>query len=501
MVLAAMAASAELKLPSVFGDHMVLQQKSKVPVWGWADPGDEVTVAFNGQTRSTTADASGKWSVELKSMKHGGPFEMTVSADGESKVFKDVLIGEVWICSGQSNMQWTVAMAANPEKEIADGNHPGIRLFQVERVTAETPQADCKATWTACNSETVKDFSAVAYFFGRTVHQELNIPVGLIHTSWGGTPSEAWTSRGKLEATPLAKPILERWDAMVAEYPAARPVFDKAIGEWTEAARKAKEAGQPEPANKPQAPLAPDNPHRPASLYNAMIAPLVPYAFQGAIWYQGETNAGRAYQYREIFPAMIVDWRETWGGRNLPFLFVQLANFMVRKDEPGDSAWAELREAQTMTLGLKNTGMAVIIDIGEAEDIHPKNKQDVGRRLGLAALAETYKKKIEYSGPMYDSMKAKGNAIRVKFSHADGLTAQGGALKGFSVAGEDKKFVWADARIDGDTVIVSSASVADPVAVRYGWADNPEVTLYNAAGLPASPFRSDDWPGITVDAR
>ncbi len=501
MLLAAMAASAELKLPSVFGDHMVLQQKSKVPVWGWADPGDEVTVAFNGQTRRATTDASGEWSVELKSMKHGGPFEMTVSADGESKVFKDVLIGEVWICSGQSNMQWTVAMAGNPEKEIADGNHPGIRLFQVERVTAETPQADCKATWTACNSETIKDFSAVAYFFGRTVHQELDIPVGLIHTSWGGTPSEAWTSRAKLEATPLAKPILERWDAMVADYPAARPVFDKAIGEWNEAARKAKEAGQPEPANKPQAPLAPDNPHRPASLYNAMIAPLVPYAFQGAIWYQGETNAGRAYQYREIFPAMITDWRETWEAKKHPFLFVQLANFMARKDEPGDSAWAELREAQLMTLRLKDTGMAVIIDIGEAEDIHPKNKQDVGRRLGLAALAGTYKKKIEFSGPMYKSMKAKDNEIRVSFTHASGLEARGGALKGFAVAGEDKKFVWADARIEKNTVVVSASGVTIPVAVRYGWADNPDATLYNAAGLPASPFRTDDWPGITIDAR
>jgi len=342
----------------------------------------------------------------------------------------------------------------------------------------------------------------VAYFFGRELHKELNVPVGLIHTSWGGTPAEAWTRREVLEADADFAPILKRYDDAVAKYPQAMEQYKQKLAEWKQAVEKAKAEGK-KPPRRPRAPFGPGNPHAPAGLYNAMIAPLIPYGIQGAIWYQGESNAGRAYQYRTLFPAMIKNWRDDWGRGKFSFLFVQLANFMKTKPEPDESAWAELREAQSMTLALPNTGMAVIIDIGDAVDIHPKNKQDVGKRLALWPLAGIYGKKLVYSGPIYKSMKADGNSIILSFDHAGGgLVAKGdGQLKGFSIAGADRKFVWADAKIEGNTVVVSSEKVSDPVAVRYAWADNPVCNLYNKEGLPATPFRTDDWPGVTVDAR
>jgi sialate O-acetylesterase len=340
----------------------------------------------------------------------------------------------------------------------------------------------------------------VAYFFGRYLHKELNVPVGLIHTSWGGTPAEAWTRREVLEANPDCAPILKRYDDAVAKYPQAMKEYEQKLAEWKEAAQKAK-AESTNPPRRPGEPFGPGHPHSPAGLYNAMIAPLIPYGIAGAIWYQGESNAGRAYQYRTLFPDMIKNWRNDWGVGKFPFLFVQLANFMKTKPEPDESAWAELREAQTMTLALPNTGMAVIIDIGDADDIHPKNKQDVGKRLALWALANTYGKKLVYSGPIYKSMKVDGNSIVLSFDHVGGgLVAKGGEeLEGFAIAGSDKKFVWADARINGDTVIVSSDKVSEPVAVRYAWADNPVCNLYNKEELPASPFRTDEWPGVTAE--
>jgi sialate O-acetylesterase len=330
----------------------------------------------------------------------------------------------------------------------------------------------------------------------------LGVPVGMIHTSWGGTPSEAWTSREKLEETPEAKPILDRWENIVAKYPETLEAYNKTLEEWKKAADQAKKDGKDAPA-KPRAPLSPDHPHRPTSLYNAMIAPLVPYAIKGAIWYQGESNASRAYQYRTIFPAMIEDWREQWDQGKFPFLFVQLANFRERKEEPAESDWAELREAQVMTLDLKNTGMAVIIDIGEADNIHPKNKQDVGKRLAAWTLAKDYNRDVVPSGPLFRSARFRNGKATIKFDYDDGgLMAKGSELKGFAIAGPDRKFVWANAEITGrknKKVQVWSDKVPEPVAVRYGWADNPECTLYNEAGLPASPFRTDDWPGITIN--
>jgi len=494
------ACSAEVWMPSVFGDHMVLQEGMPVPVWGTAAAGETLSVSIDGHTSKARADAQGVWRVKLPKMGYGGPYRLTVSAASGTKTFSDVMVGEVWVASGQSNMQWPLSLARNAEKEIAAANFPGLRLFYVERKTATTPQRDCKATWTQTTPDTAKDFSAVAYFFGRELHQRRGVTVGMIHTSWGGTSAEAWTSRPSLEANKKFAPILTRWDGLVQGYPAARAAYEQAHAEWTKARDAATAAGTEVPA-EPRGPVAPDDPNRPANLYNGMIAPLLPYAIRGAIWYQGESNAGRAYQYRSLFPNMIQNWRDAWGEGDFPFLFVQLANYMERQAEPGESAWAELREAQTMTLSLPKTGMAVAIDIGDAKDIHPNNKQDVGQRLWYAAERVAYGNRgAEESGPLFASVTYSGGVARVRFSNARlGLkTMDSGPVKGFEIAGADYKFVWADARIDGDSVVVSSPAVKSPVAVRYGWADNPECTLYSGAGLPASPFRTDDRPGTTV---
>jgi sialate O-acetylesterase len=495
------AVYADVKLPAIIGDDMVLQQGGKVPIWGWADPGEEVMVgvSWNSMKWAVTADKDGKWLFRMNAPKAGGPYEMTLTGKN-SITIKNILVGEVWVCSGQSNMEFALRQANNAQQEIADANYPNIRLFTVRRKVAEKPQSDCEGNWSECIPETVPGFSAVGYFFGRDLYRQLKVPIGLIHTSWGGTPAEAWTRRGVLESDPDFAPILKRYDDAVARYPQARKEYEQKLAEWKQAVEKAKAEGTNSP-RRPGAPFGPGSPYEPAGLYNAMIAPLIPYGIQGAIWYQGESNAGRAYQYRKLFPDMIKNWREDWGEGQFPFLFVQLANFMKTKPEPGDSAWAELRETQLMTLSLPNTGMAVIIDIGEADDIHPKNKQDVGKRLALWALAKTYGKDIVYSGPIYKSMKVDDGKIVLSFDHVGGgLIAKGDEqLKGFAIAGSDRKFVWADAKIDGDTVVVSSDNVSEPIAVRYAWADNPVCNLYNKEDLPASPFRTDDWPGVTAE--
>ncbi len=460
--------------------------------------GEDVTVTIAGRQAQTTADENGKWAVSLKPLEYGGPFTLRVTGHN-SIVVRDVLVGEVWVCSGQSNMQMAVASVNNAKKEIAEADYPSIRLFTVPRRVAARPLSDTTGNWTACSPETVPGFSAVGYFFGRELHKALGVPVGLIHTSWGGTPAEAWTSRPALEAVGELKQLVDDLDKRIISYPKALADYHKAHAEWEKAAQKAKAEGAKVPP-EPKAPQDPNaSPWRPAGLFNGMISPLIPFAIRGAIWYQGESNASRAWQYRTLFPTMIRDWRKHWGQGDFPFLFVQLANFKARKSQPAESAWAELREAQLMTLALPNTGMAVIIDIGEANNIHPKNKQDVGKRLAAWALGTTYGKDVVISGPIYDSMTIEGNRIRMRFKHVDGgLVAKGGRLKGFAIAGEDRKFYWAHAKIDGDTVVVRSFRVPKPVAVRYAWADNPECNLYNAAGLPASPFRTDEWPGVTA---
>lgn len=490
------SARAEVRLPHVFGDNMVLQAHARVPVWGWADPGEEVHVLVGDQLKKTRADQDGRWRVDLAPLDYG-PVRFVV--EGNNRIeFKNVLVGEVWVCSGQSNMEWPVARAMNADKEIATANYPEIRLFKVAKVVADKPLEDTGGSWRVCSPETVRDFSAVGYFFARELHQRLGVPIGMIQSAWGGTPAEAWTSREALEADPELRPILERWDAILANYEQAQRRYEEALRRWREQAQAARQAGKPVPP-RPRPPRGPNHPHRPSGLYNGMICPIVPFAIKGVIWYQGESNASRAYQYRKLFRTMIRDWRRTWGQGDFPFLFVQLANFRQRRAEPGESDWAELREAQMMALQEPNTAMAVAIDIGEANNIHPRNKQEVGRRLALAALAIAYGQDVVYSGPLFDRMEIEGNKVRLHFKHVDGgLVAKGGELRGFAIAGPDRKFVWAKAVIEGDTVVVWSDEVPNPVAVRYGWADNPDCNLYNKAGLPASPFRTDDWPGITA---
>ncbi|HNS21969.1 MAG TPA: sialate O-acetylesterase [Sedimentisphaerales bacterium] len=500
--LAATNSHANIRLPAVIGDNMVLQAGDRAHLWGWADPNERIQVAISWRsfTWGIQADDQGRWEFQVIAPNVGGPYQITLKGKNTVTI-KNILAGQVWVGSGQSNMQMSVRSSANAEQEIADAKYSKIRLFTVERRVAETPQDDCKGQWVECSPQTVGDFSAVAYFFGRELHNQIKQPIGLIHTSWGGTPAEAWTSQARLEENPNFEPILTRYKQAVADYPQASAKYKEALAQWEEAAAKAKAEGKPAPGGRPNPPMGPGHYQSPTGLYNAMIAPLLGYTIAGAIWYQGESNAGRAYQYRDLFPTMIKCWWDDWGQGDFPFLFVQLANFMETKDQPGDSAWAELREAQLMTLDMPNTGMAVAIDIGDAKDIHPKNKQDVGKRLALWALANTYGHDVVYSGPLYERMEKSDGKIILHFRHCGGqLVAQGGGeLKGFAIAGEDRKFVWADARIEGDTVVVSSKEIATPVAVRYAWADNPVCNLFNKAGLPASPFRTDTWPGITVN--
>ncbi len=482
-LIAATTARADVKLPALISDGMVLQQGIDVPLWGWADEGESVTVEFQNQ-KVTAATKDGKWMVRLKPLKAGGPFTLTVS--GRNKIeLKNVLVGEVWICSGQSNMQWRLNQTDNAEAEIASAKYPMIRLFTVPRLEVGAPVTDVKAGWKECSPETVATFSAVGYYFGRDLHKARNVPIGLINNAVGGSPAESWTSNGVLNGD-------AEYKQFAAEYPKRMETNEKALAKYREDAEKAKAENKP-------APRPPGRPWMPSGLYNGMLAPLAPYAIKGAIWYQGESNATRAYQYRRLFPTMISNWRAIWGQGDFPFLFVQLAAFGPNGQKLGESDWAELREAQLMTLSASpKTGMALAIDVGDIGDIHPRNKQPVGARLALSARAVAYGEKIVHSGPVYKSMKIEGDKISLSFNHAGGgLEARGGELKGFIVAGDDQVWREAKAEIKGDHVIVSSPEVSKPLAVRYGWMRFPACNLYNREGLPATPFRTDDWPGVT----
>ncbi len=500
VLLVAPLALADVELASPFTDHMVIQREMAVPVWGWADADEKVTVTLGDQTKSTSACGKGKWSVKLDPVDAGGPYVLKVQGANKIEI-NDVLVGEVWVCSGQSNMAMSVASSANYPAEQAAANHPKIRMFGVARRTAAEPQEKCGGAWAVCSPTTVGGFSAAAYFFGRRLHKELGVPVGLINTSWGGTPVQAWTCLDVQKSMPELKPMLESWEQRIASYDpeAEKERYEKRLAVWKDKAAKAKEAGQ-KPPRRPRPPVAPDaSPHRPASLYNGMITPLAPYAIRGGIWYQGESNAGgggTAKLYGLQLQAMIVNWRNMWDQGDFQFIWVQLPNFRAPQTQPSEpSGWVTVCEEMKNSLSLVNTGMAVTIDIGEEKDIHPKNKQDVGKRLAQWALATTYKKDMVACGPLYKSMAKKGDKIVLQFDHTDGglVAKDGGPLKGFAIAGADRKFVWADAKIIGDTVVVSSPEVKDPVAVRYAWATNPIHGLLNKAGLPASLFRTDDW--------
>ncbi len=628
---------AEVRLPKIFSSNMVLQQGIEIPVWGWANAEEEVSVTFNGVSVRTQADANGKWLVRLPSQDYGGPFILTVQGTNQI-VFSNVLIGEVWICSGQSNMEWPLINAKNGEKEVTEANYPTIRLFSVPKRVAQFPEEDIESgEWLECSPEIVPNFSAVGYFFGRDVQSALNVPIGLIHTSWGGTVAETWISPQMIQSDPDFKnPLVELQQLNLAEYRKQKeteirkilggeiPTEDAGIkdgkavysepdmndSDWStiqspglwedqgyididgvawyrkelnltneqaeasmslhlgkvddaditflngieigETNQYDKERvytidkkylkpgknmivvrvddtgggggmyGNPEDQfvaiGKEKIDLSGDwkfkvskavlqsvdlGPNSyPTLLYNGMIHPLVPYGIRGAIWYQGESNEDRAVQYRRVFRNLITDWRTQWKQGDFPFLYVSLANFRAAEFQPVESKWAELREAQAMALGLLNTGMASSIDIGIANDIHPRNKQDVGKRLALNAMKVAYGKDVVHSGPMFQSVEFKEGKAYVTFTEVrSGLAVKDkyGYVKSFAMAGSDHKFHWAKARIiSKNTVEVSSAYITDPMAVRFGWADNPDdLNLYNLDELPAVPFRTDNWPGIT----
>jgi sialate O-acetylesterase len=478
---------------------MVLQRGRPIAIWGTASPGEMVNVWLPGEHAFCQADAQGRWSVEVGPFEAGGPFDIEIGGR-ERVALRDVLVGEVWLCSGQSNMEWPVHRSSDPDAEIAAANYPRIRLFVVPHAVSGEPKSDGGGEWVACTPETVADFSAVAYSFGRDVLDSLDVPVGLVQSARSGTPAEAWTSAAALEGRPEFAPILERWAKAIAEYPEAMKRHEEEVALWKEAAAQARAEGKPEP-RAPSTPYGPDHPHRPSGLWNAMVAPLVPFAIRGVLWYQGESNASRAEQYRSLFPTLIRAWRAAWKDEALPFLFVQLASFRVGTPEQG-LAWAELRDAQREALALPATGMAVTVDIGDPADIHPKNKREVGRRLALLARSRVYGKSGVDSGPLYRSMETEGSALRLRFDHVGGgLVAGKEGLVGFEVAGEDRAFVAATATIEGDAVVLRAEGVARPVAARFAWSDCPTASLFNREGLPASPFRTDDGPGTTAQAR
>ncbi len=488
---------ADVRLPSLFTEHMVLQQGQENRVWGWADTAESVTVSICGQSQAATADTDGRWSVQLEPLEAGGPFQLRVKGKNLIEL-ADVLVGEVWVCSGQSNMAFSVNRANDSDLEMLAADYPNIRLISVPQVGTQEPQDDFNGQWQPCTPETVGDFSAAGYFFGRQLYQTLDVPIGLIDNAWGGSACEAWVRRDLLEADDQYEELMARWAQTESTYNHEQQM------EAYRARLKAWEEG----GKKMQRPRPPRNPltgqHRPANLYNGVLKPIIGYGIRGAIWYQGESNAGRAYQYRSLFPLMIRSWRDEWGQGDFPFYWVQLADFRDEQPEPQESDWAELREAQTMTMSkLPNTGEAVIIDIGEGRDIHPRNKQDVGRRLARWALAKDYGIEVDCQSPTYQSMNKVDGKIVLTFDHVGpGLyTFDVNRPIGFAIAGEDRKFVWADAKLLGsDKVEVWSDQVPEPVSVRYAWADNPVCNLQSRNGLPATPFRTDDWPGLTIDA-
>ncbi len=486
-------ASADVRLPNVLGSHMVVQRDVPLPVWGWAEPGEEVTVTSGSAKASTKADADGNWKVQLPAQKIGNPISITVA--GKNKIeLTDVLVGEVWVCSGQSNMEWNVQISDNPQEEIANANHPQIRLFHVPKKPAGSPQSNVDAAWKECTSQNIPTFSAVSYYFGRHLNRELNIPIGLINTSWGGTRIEPWTPPVGFEATKEVSDIaniLQQLKEMKESFHKTEVTAIANMRAWADAAEKQAAAGDtvtPPPA-WPKSPI--ESHVIPTGLYNGMVHPLLPFPVRGAIWYQGESNLAEGLLYHDKMRALISGWRSVWNNPEMPFLFVQLAPYNYGGDpERLPLIW----EAQEKTLDVSNTGMAVITDIGNTKDIHPRNKQDVGKRLALWALAKTYGQEgMVYSGPRYKSMKVEGNKVRISFDSVGGglVSRDNLPLSWFTIAGADKKFVPAVAEIEGDSVVVSSIKVNEPAAVRFGWHQLAEPNLVNKEGLPISPFRTD----------
>jgi sialate O-acetylesterase len=481
---------AEATLPALLADHMVMQRGLPVHVWGMAAPHEAVSVTFRAETKSAAADDDGRWSVYLSPGEAGGPFQLTIKATN-TVVVNDILVGDVWIASGQSNMEFPMNELVNAPAEIAAAQYPRIRLFTVKHKPADYPLENVESKgWAACTPEAVADSSAVAYFFARHLQQKLGVPIGLVESFWGGTAAESWTSLRGLSADASLMPVFAERAKTLAGRATAVLQEQREEREFQQAVEQAKADGKPLPWRKWHPDFAA---WAPAALFNGMIAPLTPFAIRGVIWYQGEANSGsRASLYARLFQTMIRDWRNAWGEGDFPFLFVQIANWNTSPD----ALWPEVRDAQRKALVLKNTGMAVIIDVGDPEDLHPKNKQDVGLRLALAARAIAYGEKLEWSGPLYRQVAQEDHSLRIWFDHASGLTAKGaavaGEVTGFEVAGADAKYSPADARIEGESVVVSSAAVLKPVSVRYAWAASPNCNLFNREGLPASPFQAPE---------
>ena len=500
---------AELSLPHFFSAHMVLQRERAAAIWGKANPKDEVKIEFKGKTASTTADDQGRWrtSIETGSADANGA-ALTVKAGGESVTISDVLVGEVWLASGQSNMYFTMDRVPAYAELISKADHPGLRMFNAPLVTAVEPQDDITGEWTLCSPQTVPGYSAVAFFFALKLHQDLGVPVGVLKTCWGGKPVETFTSREALNTLPGTKEMVDKLMAEAASYDPAKASanYETSLEKWKATITAAKGKSAEERKRLPKKPAAPKPPleteGRPGVLFNAMINPFAGYTMRGAIWYQGEGNAkAGAVPYDQTLPLMIRDWRKRWGDE-FSFYFVQLANFHAPSTAPGTpDPWALLQDRMRHILvSTPKTGMAIINDVGEANDIHPKDKKSPGERLARWALAKDYSRDLIYSGPLYKSSKVQDGAVRVSFEQAGaGLKAcDGGALKRFEIAGADRVWHWADAKIDGtESVIVNSSEVKQPLAVRYAWAANPEgANLVNSDGLPASIFRTDDWDDV-----
>ena len=494
---------ADVRLPALFTSNMVLQQGIESPIWGWADPGEDIQVTLHGKTTNTKAGKDGSWNAKLQKLKASNE-PTTLTVKGKNTInLENVVVGEVWVCSGQSNMQWPVSASNDPDIEVLTANYPDIRLITVPQYGTQEPQTDFQGLWEPCTPDTVHSFSAVGYYFGRQLHQTLQVPVGLIDNAWGGSACEAWIRRDLLDKLPSAKPYMDQWKQTEANYDEAKAKanYQQQLATWKEKVAQAKAAGKA----APRKPRTPRNPlvgqHRPANLYNGVLKPIIGYGIKGAIWYQGESNSGRAKAYRDIFPLMIQNWRDEWGQGDFPFYWVQLADFREESPTPTESNWAELREAQTLTLSLPNTGQAVITDLGEAHDIHPKDKQNVAKRLARWALAKNYHfKDLVHRSPQYKGHQRNGKKVILHFEFVGGGldTFDVRTPIGFTLAGEDKVFHKATARIVGkDRIELSSDNVQNPVAARYAWADNPVANVQNREGLPLTPFRTDDFPMIT----
>lgn len=499
--------SAKLGLPGIIGDNMVLQRGMPVPVWGWATPGAAVTVTFNHKTFKTKTGADGSWKLKMDSYSSGGPYTMHINGDGSTILIKNILIGDVWLASGQSNMEFGIQSDRDGAEAIAQATDSLIRCFFVPWATAlneqkdiaASPQGSLNGKWIVCSPAAMANtswawhgFSAPAYYFAQVLRKENRAPVGLIGSYKGGTPAQAWVSISGLQQDAALQRHVAKHESIVSTYDSLQKIYPQKMQAYREALEK-------QATPRPQQPASPDGGFgAPGNLFNGMIAPIIPYAIKGVIWYQGESNGDRitdAMEYQTLFPRLIKDWREKWAQGTFPFLYVQLTSFRAPAKAPVEGIWPWVRDAQLQTLALPKTGMAVTTDVGDANDIHPKSKVDVGKRLALAALKVAYGKDVVNAGPMYASMKVNGNTAIIRFTHAGkGLAIKDTqVLEGFAVAGSNRQFVWARAVLKGNVVEVSADSIDQPVAVRYNWADNPAGNLFNKDGLPASPFRTDNW--------